>query len=133
MAELNKSSHILTKSKVWIHTYIVWDLIDWTTFTIWLFIHFWRNHVKFFDISVQPTNQNITFQSCFRCGTGVADFFLLQMGNLRKIESLCFYAILWRETKLLLCQWLTAAKIAQNFNPYLWQNNWVYMCIVTLI
>ena len=39
-----------------------------------------------------------------------------QMGNVGKIGSLCFYAIYWRETKLQVYQWQTAALTAQNFD-----------------
>ena len=45
--------------------------------------------------------------------------------KVRKIGSLCFYAFFWRETKLLVFQWQAAAKTAQNFDPYLWQNHWI--------
>ena len=40
-----------------------------------------------------------------------------KIGNVRKIGSLCFYAIFWRETKLLVYQWQAAAKTAQILIP----------------
>ena len=50
---------------------------------------------------------------------------LASIGIVRKIGSLCCFAILFGKTKLLVCQRHAASKTAQNNDPYLWQNHWV--------